>query len=167
MTRYEWDSADRLARIVLPGGKSKSFEYNGYGEPTKVVDENGQVTRFDYHQHTDLVSLVTQPDGSSLQYDYHNAKNFVSTITNERGESYFIDYYPNGLVQGETTFDGRFNIAPTVMCFTNMLKRLPTHCASKGSIMTAKQGYTTTATGTTAQAQVGSPPPTQSGLQAG
>ncbi|MBD1559843.1 RHS repeat protein [Vibrio sp. S9_S30] len=108
MTRYEWDSADRLARIVLPGGKSKSFEYNGYGKPTKVVDENGHVTRFDYHPHTDLVSRVTQPDGSSLQYDYNNAKNFVSTITNERGESYFIDYYPNGLVQRETTFDGRF-----------------------------------------------------------
>ncbi|EOD78298.1 Rhs family protein [Grimontia indica] len=107
VTQYEWDNADRLSKVKLPSGQTKHFEYNAYGKATRVIDENGLETLYDYHPNTDLVSQVIQPDGSTLRYQYENAKNFVTAIINERNETYRIDYYSNGLVRSETTFDGR------------------------------------------------------------
>ncbi|RQW63623.1 RHS repeat-associated core domain-containing protein [Vibrio viridaestus] len=107
VTQYSWDAADRLVKIDKPDGKSKRFEYNAYGKVTQVVDEHGNKTEYEYQKNSHLVSRVVNPDGTSLRYQYDNAKRFVSQITNERGERHSIDYYTNGLVERETTFDGR------------------------------------------------------------
>ena len=107
ITHYQWDAANRLAQITLPGGATRAFTYNAYGKVTAERDELGRITRYEYADGLHLVSRRLNPDGSQLRYRYDNSRLLLTEIENERGEHYHLDYYPNGLIQQETGFDGR------------------------------------------------------------
>jgi RHS repeat-associated protein len=107
ITHYQWDAANRLAQITLPGGATRAFTYNAYGKVIAERDELGRVTRYEYADGLHLVSRRLNPDGSQLRYRYDNSRLLLTEIENERGEHYHLDYYPNGLIQQETGFDGR------------------------------------------------------------
>ncbi len=45
-TRYEWNGAHRLSRVVLPDGGTASYRYNGDGLRTWRQEPSGQATRY-------------------------------------------------------------------------------------------------------------------------
>ncbi|WP_164704176.1 RHS repeat domain-containing protein, partial [Pseudomonas viridiflava] len=98
ITHYQWDAANRLAQITLPGGATRAFTYNAYGKVTAERDELGRITRYEYADNLHLVSRRINPDGSQLRYRYDNARLLLTEIENERGEHYHLDYYSNGLI---------------------------------------------------------------------
>ena len=100
------DAIDRLIKITRADGKSNAFEYNGYNKVTKVTDEQGRITRYDYVPNLHVISRKINPDGSEVNYQYNNAQLNLTDIINETGQRYHIDYYPNGLVSQETSFEG-------------------------------------------------------------
>ncbi|MGL5056181.1 MAG: hypothetical protein ACRC6A_02275 [Fusobacteriaceae bacterium] len=67
ITRYEWNAADRLQAVYLPGGGIRRFEYNAYGKVTAEWDELGRETRYEYHPGLHLVSRRINPDVSLRQ----------------------------------------------------------------------------------------------------
>ncbi|QLL13731.1 RHS repeat-associated core domain-containing protein [Pseudomonas chlororaphis] len=107
ITQYQWDAANRLSLITLPGGATRAFSYNAYGKVTGERDELGRITHYEYADGLHLVSRRINADGSQRNYRYDSARLWLTEIENERGEQYRLDYYPNGLLQQETSFDGR------------------------------------------------------------
>ncbi|MGF1770389.1 DUF6531 domain-containing protein [Enterovibrio makurazakiensis] len=102
-----YDRSDRLTKHVLPGGKTRYYEYNAYSKVTKFTDEKGRLTQYEYRWPSHQVSKTINPDGTEVSYQYENAFQFLSDIVNENGEHYHIDYASTGHVSREVTFDGR------------------------------------------------------------
>ncbi|MBX8568056.1 hypothetical protein K5D44_25455, partial [Pseudomonas cichorii] len=38
VNNYQWDAANRLAQVTLPGGATRAFAYNPYGRVTAERD---------------------------------------------------------------------------------------------------------------------------------
>ncbi|GGK39470.1 RHS repeat protein [Pseudomonas koreensis] len=45
ITQYQWDAADRLTQVTLPGGATRAFIYNPYSRVTAERDELGRINQ--------------------------------------------------------------------------------------------------------------------------
>nr|WP_254432820.1 RHS repeat domain-containing protein [Pseudomonas koreensis] len=45
ITQYQWDAADRLTQVTLPGGATRAFTYNPYSRVTAERDERDELRR--------------------------------------------------------------------------------------------------------------------------
>ncbi len=65
-TRYEYDSAARLAKTVFPDSTSTTQEYDDDGNCISVPDEIGRTTRYVYDDRNRRIKAILD-DGSSAR----------------------------------------------------------------------------------------------------
>lgn len=88
MTRYQYDSRNRLTSIINALGHTVQFtDFDAYGNPLKIADANGVVTVLSYTPQGWLASTTTAE--STLRIEY-NALGDIIKLT--RGDSHWLAY---------------------------------------------------------------------------
>jgi len=141
VTRQRYNEYQELEVTVNPEGYTRKTAYNGFGQPTRITDENGEDTYLDYDKNRNLVSLRT-PGGKQLSWSYDEQDRVASrttlggeiiryayedsvlrTITDGRGRTYTLTFndrydlellqFPNGLFR-RWEYDGRGRLVQAV-----------------------------------------------------
>ncbi|MBI4516444.1 MAG: RHS repeat protein [Deltaproteobacteria bacterium] len=58
--RFEWDSLDRLTRVIFPDGKTIQYGYDAEGQLTRLTDAFGKVTAYTYYADGRLKTVSVQ-----------------------------------------------------------------------------------------------------------
>jgi YD repeat-containing protein len=86
ITRYEYNNAGDLVRIVAPGSDTTAIEYDGnHGLPIAITDSRKRTIRMTYDQAGRVVSR-TAPDNATTRYTY-DAYGNIQTITGPDGKT--------------------------------------------------------------------------------
>jgi RHS repeat-associated protein len=82
-TTYEYDSLNRLVRVIQPGSAVTSYDYDNHGNLISVTDAENHETIFEYD---DLARLVasSSPDSGTTTYVYDAAGNPTAKIDASR-----------------------------------------------------------------------------------
>jgi RHS repeat-associated protein len=87
------------SKVIYPDGTTKLFEYNAYGQVTKVTDETGAISRFIY----DAIGRKTQEidhDAKATVFDYDDNNNLVKR-TDRLGRISKFEYNAKNLLVKE------------------------------------------------------------------
>ncbi len=93
-TKWDYDSMDRVTKIILPDGKITTYSYNdgklkkisevlnniGYNEQGQITKRdylNGLVSEFDYDQDNFRLKRINTGNYQDLRYKYDNAGNMI------------------------------------------------------------------------------------------
>jgi RHS repeat-associated protein len=109
-TLYTYDLANRLTSIAKPeaalqGKITESYEYNPYGERSKVTDALGNATAYEYDNGGNLIK-VTDALGVITEYGYDKAGNKLY-MTDGRGKMTNYSYNALGKIQSTTDAENR------------------------------------------------------------
>lgn len=98
---YEYNPADQLIKVNLPGNKNNSFKYYSDGSRLSMTDQNGSLTYFLYDGDNILAEL--NADGTTRNtYTSNGVNGWISK--NSPTESYF--YYTDGIGSISNLTDG-------------------------------------------------------------
>jgi RHS repeat-associated protein len=82
-TRWEYDDAHRMVRMIDPVGSTTRFGYTGAGRvPTSIIGPDGAETR--YEVANGLVTARDDPDGGRQSYEYDELRN-LAAVTDANG----------------------------------------------------------------------------------
>ncbi|WP_341403488.1 PKD domain-containing protein [Luteolibacter soli] len=111
ITTYEYDTAGRLTRTILPGGSTSETVYNAIGKPAKTIDAAGRETVYVYDALGHLVS-TTYPDGTvtSAAYDIEGRQ---TATTDAAGVTTYTLY--DALGRATTTILPDATMPPTIL----------------------------------------------------
>ncbi|TKB72677.1 MAG: LEPR-XLL domain-containing protein, partial [Nitrospira sp.] len=82
LTRYDYDAANHLVKIVDPVGLETIFTYTG-GKVSTITDPAGKITQLQYDAAGNLTQ-ITDPDGSQRTWSY-DAKHHMVEEIDQRG----------------------------------------------------------------------------------
>jgi RHS repeat-associated protein len=90
-TIYEYDSQNRLIKIIEPTGKTTSYTFDEVGNRTsETITENGvtSTTSYTYDVSSNQLLSVSKPDGSTVSFTYDANGNTLSKTDNTGATSY-------------------------------------------------------------------------------
>ena len=96
--QYEYNGADLLTKLTVPGGQSYSISYDFNGNATKITMPSGAVHEIDYTA-VDLAQSYTPPGNSSYQKSY-NRDRALKQMTLPGGRSVNYTYDHSGRITG-------------------------------------------------------------------
>jgi RHS repeat-associated protein len=128
-TQYQRDAAQRLIKLTRPDGKTVQLTYDGR-DLSKIVDENGAITTFDYCPSCGALEAVHAPLSKSMQAP-HDGDHDVSQFIDPRNmATNFV--YGEGRELKQTQFPDGQSRTQTFDSFN----RLKTVADSRGQITT-------------------------------
>lgn len=148
-----WKTYDSIGNVTgeTAGGDTRQYEYNANDNLTKVIDENGRITTYEYDKagnHTGTTNANSQKTAST-----YNERDDITSFTDALGRSISNEYdlvgnetktiSPNGSVI-EHTFN---NVNRKTATFHNGVKRFEFSYDANGNLLTEKDlltGVTTT-----------------------
>ena len=99
-------AAGALHVVTDPVGLTTSLAYDAAGHLSSITDPAGRVTQVTVDANGNLVQIV-DPDGAVTAYGYGTPSNHrVTTETNPDDKTATAHYDANGLLTGETLFNG-------------------------------------------------------------
>ncbi|MCP4111829.1 MAG: hypothetical protein GY749_40935, partial [Desulfobacteraceae bacterium] len=108
ITRYEYDAAGRLERVISdfggPDEMETAYEYDEAGNRISQTDPNTHVTRWVY-DHMGRVTKHTLPESMSESFTYY-PNGEVKTGTDFNNNTTTFAYYPYGRLKSKTFQDG-------------------------------------------------------------
>lgn len=151
VTTYGYDAAGHITQLTNAlGHVTQMLDYNGYGQPQRIIDPNGVETRLDYHARGWLLSStvkdpggdstrdavtvydfdavgqviqITTPGGGILRYEYDDARRLVA-VQNSAGERIEYTLDAAGNRTGEAIKSATGEIKNTVTRVYDELSRI-------------------------------------------
>ena len=77
VTRYVYDSEDRLLKEIYPDRSEVNYSYDVRGNVTRIQDEKGRTTRFVYDENDYLIEEIS-PSERKTKYHYDKRGNLIS-----------------------------------------------------------------------------------------
>jgi RHS repeat-associated protein len=132
-TSYEYDSQDRIAAIVDPGGGRTEYEYGGEGaRPTVTRRPNGTVTRATYSASGRPTELThTDASGATLwseTYVYGDGCRLTERRNGSRRHAYRYDVF--GRLASVQTFEGATPVDETSWTYDALGNRIRTETSA-------------------------------------
>lgn len=78
-TSYEYDSMNRLKKIISAKNEITQYEYLPTGEVSSIIDPNGKVSKFEFDNRNRIIKKV-DIQNMATQYSYDNAGNRTQEI---------------------------------------------------------------------------------------
>ena len=94
-TKFEYDAADRLAKVTDPRGKVTTYVYDGFGQLWKQVSPDTGTTTFVYNASGQRTSM-TRNDGSVTTYGYDGLGRLTGINAGGQALGYGYDWCTNG-----------------------------------------------------------------------
>lgn len=98
VTLFQYDSADRLTKIIYPGGRLLAFTYDNSNRRTSSTDQSGFKTNYSYDALGRLSELTNSANARIVSYSYDS----LSRVTREdrgNGTATEYTYFSDGLVK--------------------------------------------------------------------
>lgn len=103
-TGYDYDSSDRLAKVIAPDGECVLYnQFDDQGRTVSQVFADGGEVRYQYDDGKRQVTM-TQQNGSDIIYEHDERYRHVKTIYSDGEESFSYD--DNNLLTSETDARG-------------------------------------------------------------
>ena len=136
-TTYEYDSMNRLTKIISPKGEETTYTYSEIGELLNIKDPNGKITSFEYDQRSQLVKK-TDPAGIFHEMTYDKNGNLL-TETDPANQTKVYSYnVMNKVVKVQTANDTilyNYNIKDEVISVANSTSTIDYQRDSKQRIV--------------------------------
>ncbi|MGE0493001.1 MAG: hypothetical protein AB7S38_27565 [Vulcanimicrobiota bacterium] len=81
--RYEYDSLDRITRVTFGDGKTIDYSYSRESELLRMVDPNGNATRYEYQNdglHSKVIIERDSSDVGEFVYSYDAAGRLAEIV---------------------------------------------------------------------------------------
>ncbi|MCP4712549.1 MAG: RHS repeat protein, partial [Planctomycetes bacterium] len=96
-TRYEYDSFNRLLKVIDPIGGETRYAYDIRDNLTSLTDANSNTTWFEYDRNNRLVKEI-RPMGQETTYNYDGAGNLVGKIDAKGQKTEYVYNAANRLI---------------------------------------------------------------------
>ncbi|MCP4581005.1 MAG: RHS repeat protein [candidate division Zixibacteria bacterium] len=96
-TRYEYDSFNRLLKVIDPLGGETRYAYDIRDNLTSLTDANGNTTRFEYDRSSRLIKDI-RPMGQETRYAYDSSGNLIEKIDAKGQKAEYIYDDANRLI---------------------------------------------------------------------
>lgn len=101
----ELDDCGNPVVTRYPDNTVTRIEFDGEGDPTRIVDELGRESRFERNEDETLISMI-RPDGHTESFRFSRREELIE-IANASGEVATIEYDAEGRSYRIVYFDGR------------------------------------------------------------
>jgi RHS repeat-associated protein len=105
ITRYAYDQANRLVRVINPDGTGTQTSYDADNQVTATTDAAGNATRYIYDGNGNLVQAI-DPKNNVTKYG-HNDADQLKSVTDPLGNSDSSTYFSSGQLKSYTDRNGK------------------------------------------------------------
>ena len=106
ITHYLYDGLGRLLLLKHADGCEEKLAYDSMGGVSAYQDKSGAITQWFYEDGLSQPTRRVNPDGSIFRYEYDSERN-LTALVNENGDRHELVYDCNDQIIAERGFDGR------------------------------------------------------------
>lgn len=107
---YIYRSDGQPERVIAPGGVATSFEYDGYGRRTKIVDPSAGTRTISYSDQENGASVVTETNPNGTIATYIDAYGRTTRIVRPGEYSTVFTYSEGNLLTSEVSTNGTVSL---------------------------------------------------------
>ncbi|STR05626.1 PAAR-like domain-containing protein [Hafnia alvei] len=142
-TKYDYNRNGDIRQVALPGGYSLWYEYNEYGQLTRLIAPGDKTWQWDYDDNGSVVTLA-DPQGRKQQFSHNDQGDLLARVLpggatwrwrHDALHQVLDTVAPDGgVTHTESDFLGRLLSVKDPLGFTTQFRHSKTHAGPQGSV---------------------------------